>query len=139
MKTSNVTLVTSKIKAKLRLNLFIKRTSSEVFNMGSSSFLINYVKNSLANPILTFQCERYSTGDYQPIELAIVLVNRCIGIQLRCDGIGKSITNKFTYGERIVTVEMDIVNSSYNLQWRAIDTEVVTPDKFKVDTIYTIK
>jgi len=138
MKTADVTLVYSKKGKKLQLHVYIKRTSAEVFNMGNSSFLINFTKNSLNTPKLTFSRKKYSSESYKPIWIAEVLINRCVGIQVECVGTGKPVLNTGKYGEKIATVEMIMNNENYNLQWRSRDTEVVTPDKQKVETIYTI-
>ncbi len=138
MKTSNVTLVYTQKGKKLQLHVYIKRTSAEVFNMGNSSFLINYAKNSLHTPKLTFSRKKYSTGSYKPIWIKEVLIGRCIGIQIECTGLGKPVLSSGEWGEKLATVEMVMNNENYMLQWRYRDTEVVTPDKQPVETVYKI-
>lgn len=138
MKTSNVTLVYSQRGKKLQLHVYIKRTSAEVFNLGNSSFLINYAKNSLNTPKLTFSRKKYSSESYKPIWIKEVLIGRCLGIQVECTGLGKPVLSSGKWGEKLATVEMTMNNEDYNLQWRSLDTAVLTPDHQPVETIYNI-
>jgi hypothetical protein len=138
MKKSNVALVYSQKGKKLLLHLYIKRTSSEVFELGTSSFLINYMKKSLSSPKLIFARKKYSTGDYKPIWTKEVLAGRCVGIQVECEGPGKPVLTSGKYGEKLATVEMVMNTDTYNLQWRALDTAVLTPDHQPIETVYNI-
>lgn len=138
MKTSNVTLVYSQSRKKLKLHVYIKRTSAEVFNLGTSSFLINYLRNSLNSQKLIFTRKKYSSGSYKPIWSKEVLIGRCLGIQVECTGLGKPVLTSGKYGEKLATVEMTMNNEDYNLQWRSLDTAVLTPDYQPVETTYNI-
>lgn len=138
MKTATVTLTYSQIKKKLKINVYILRTSKEVFTLGTSSFLINYFKNSLSSPGLTFARKKYSSGSYKPIWFREVLLGRCLGIQVECEGSGKAVLTSGEYGEKLATVEMTMNSEDYNLQWRLLDTAVLTPDHQPIDTIYKI-
>lgn len=138
MKTADVTLVYSKKGKKLQLHVYIKRTSEEVFNLGTSSFLINFKKYSLSDPKLTFSRVKYSTGSYKPIWIKMVLADRCLGFQVECTGIGKPVLNSGEFGEKLATVEMIRNNENYNLEWRLRDTAVQTSDLQPVETNYFI-
>ena len=138
MKTANVTLVYSQKGKKLQLHIYIKRTSSEVFELGTSSFLINYVKNSLSSPKLIFKRKKYSSGDYKPIWISEVLAGRCVMVQVECEGAGKPVLTSGDYGEKLATVELSIKSKPFNLSWRTLDTAVLTPDHHEISTIYQI-
>lgn len=124
-------------KTRATLHIYIKREDDEVFNMGNSSFLLNYTKGSLDNPTKYYERKKYSTGIYEPIEVKEMIDNRTVGIQLRMRTPGRAVSNKF---EKICTVKFDqkISKKLINLSWRSIDTDVVTPTFIKVDTNYII-
>ena len=138
MKTAAVTLIYSQKGKKIQLHVYLKRTSSEAWKLGTSSFLINYVKSSLNSPKLTFIRKKYSSGSYIPIWISEVLIGRCLGIQVQCSGSGKTVLSTEKYGEKLATVEMTMNSETYNLQWRLQDTAVLTPDHQPIDTTYQI-
>jgi hypothetical protein len=138
MKKANVTLIYSQKGKKIKLHIYILRTSAEIYKLGTSSFLINYLKNSLSSPKLTYIRKKYSSGDYKLIWIREVLAGRCLGIQVECFGSGKPVSSSGKYGEKLATVEMTMNNENYNLQWRLQDTAVLTPDYQPVDCKYII-
>ena len=138
MKTSIVTLAYSQKGKKVQIHVYIQRTSEESFKLGTSSFLVNYPKGSLNSPGLIFSRKKYSSGSYKPIWIREVLLGRCLGIQVECEDSGNAVLTSGKYGEKLATVEMTMNSEDYNLQWRLLDTAVLTPDHQPIDTIYKI-
>lgn len=125
-------LVTTKKKA--TFNIYIQRTSDEIFSMGNSSFLVNLSKTIFKNGKLEFACKKYSTKGYEPIEFKQYSFG-CFGIQLRCNTLGRSISDQ---KEKICSVVYDYSGNPSAVTWRLIDTAVVTPNFETVDTTFFI-
>lgn len=124
-------------KSKATLHIYIQDIGKEEFNMGDSSFLINYPKGSLINPVKYYERKKYSTKVYEPIEVKEMIRERTVGIQIRVKAAGKTVSHK---PEKICTVKFDqrIPKDLINITWRSLDTAVVTPSFITVDTDYII-
>jgi hypothetical protein len=134
MKTVNCTLEVVTTKKKATFNIYIQRTSDEIFNMGNSSFLVNVSKTVFKNGKLTFAKVKYCTGGYDVMEYVHYPFG-AFGIQIRCNTLGKPISkNK----EKIATVVYDYTGNPSNVTWRLMDTAVVTPAFETVDSTYFI-
>lgn len=135
MKKSDVTLEISTTKKKATFHVYIERTSDEIYNMGNSSFLVNLSKKIFTNGKLTFACVKYSTGGYEVIEFKQFSFN-CFGLQIRCNNLGKEVKGKRT---KIATVVYEYKGDITSVEWRLIDTAVVTPNYETVDTKFLLK
>jgi hypothetical protein len=136
MKTANIKLRVKYSNGKATLDFFFERTSKEVFNMGNTSLLVNFNKLALSNPVVTYRNPRYTKAGYEEIEM-IILLNRILGIQFRCsDGIGKEVSTDLI---KLISVEFDVSSLDTNLNFRLIDTAVVTPNFLEVQTNYSIE
>jgi hypothetical protein len=136
MKTSNVKLRVKYLNGKAYLDFFFERTSKEVWNMGDTSLLVNFNKAVLSNPVVTYRNPLYNKSGYKEIRMEIIL-NRILGIQFECtDGIGKEVSTDLV---KLVSVEFDITSLEANLNWRLIDTEIITPQFLEVQTNYSIE
>lgn len=118
---------------KVIFDLYVNRTSEELFNMGNSSFLINYT--GLINPVVTFKNETYSGGEYEEIEFKDIY-KRILGIQLRVKDRGVIVSS---VPEKIITIELEKASDKYDFTWRLIDTAIVTPDFQTVATDYLMQ
>jgi len=135
MKTANAILTVTKTKDKAIFEISIKRTSKETYLMGNSSLLINFDKYSFANPKLTYANPMYSTGPYDPLEMAVIW-RRVLALQVRINAM--PIVQVPTANEIFATVEFDLIGNSQNVGWRSIDTAIVTPDFQEVITNYSL-
>jgi hypothetical protein len=134
MKSSNCTLQVTANSKSAYFDIYIQRTSDEIFNMGNSSFLINCNKTIFKNGKLTFAKVKYCTGGYDVIEYVHYPFG-AFGIQIRCNTLGKPISkNK----EKIATVVYDYTGNPSNVTWRLIDSAVVTPAFETVDSTFLL-
>lgn len=134
MKSAKCILQVTANKKTAYFDIFIQRTSDEIFNMGNSSFLINCNKNVFKNGKLEFQCKKYSSGGYEPMQFTQYSFN-CIGLQIRCNTLGKQITDK---NVKITTIKFSLNGNPSNVSWRLLDTAVVTPAMETVDTNFIL-
>ena len=118
---------------KVIVELYVNRTSEELFNMGNSSFLINYT--GLINPVVTFKNETYSGGEYDEMEFKNIY-NRTLGVQLRVKNKGVIVSDIPT---KIFSIELEKASDKYDFTWRLIDTAIVTPDFQTVVTDYLMQ
>jgi len=135
MKSANCTLQISTTKKKATFHIYIERTSEEIFNMGNSSFLVNLSKTIFSNGKLTFACRKYSSKGYDEIEFVKYSFG-AFGIQIRCNTLGRDVTEKKT---KIATIVYDHSGVPSNVTWRLIDCGVVTPTIETVLTQYKIE
>lgn len=134
MKTANCILEISTTKKKATFNIYIERTSEEIFNMGNSSFLVNLSKKIFSNGRMIFSVVKYSTKGYEPIEF-VKYPFGAFGVQIRCNTLGREVKEKKT---KIVTVVYDYIGNPSNVTWRLIDSAVVTPNFETVDTNFIL-
>ncbi len=134
MKTAAVTLEASTTKKKATFNIYIQRTSDEIFNMGNSSFLVNLSKTIFSNGRLTFAKVKYCTKGYDVMEYVHYNFG-AFGIQIRCNTLGKPVSDK---KEKIATVVYDYTGNPSNVTWRLIDCGLVTPAMETVDTKFLL-
>lgn len=135
MRSAEVTLKVTAKKKVIYFDIFIKRLSTEIFNLGTSSWLFNHDKTVMNNPVVVWQREKYSTGDYAPIWTTAVLQS-CVGIQVTCSGKGNPVNKN---EERVVSIKMNLLKTPANVQWRARDTATLTPDHLDIETTYLIR
>ena len=135
MKTANCTLEISTTKKKATFHIYIERTSDEIYNLGNASFLVNLSKKIFTNGKLTFAAVKYCTKGYEVIEFKQFPFN-CFGLQIRCNTLGKEVKEKKT---KIATVVYDYKGDITSVEWRLIDTAVVTPSMETVDTNFLLK
>lgn len=134
MKSANCTLRITANSKTAYFDIYIQRTSDEIFNMGNSSFLVNVSKTVFKNGKLTFAKVKYCTGGYELIQY-IHYPFGAFGIQIRCNTLGKPISkNK----EKIATVVYEYTGNPSSVTWRLIDSAVVTPAFETVDSTYFI-
>ena len=143
MRTANVVAVIESLIRVYRVHIFIKRTSTEVFNLGTSSFLLNYNKGTLLNPELIWGRLKYDSKDYDHIWISEVIAGRCVGIQVTCHGKGQDVSESY---ERICTVKWSFAKNKtkyftandVNLSWRMLDTATLTPEHGHIDVNYIV-
>lgn len=117
------------------IDIKIKRLKDN-WAVGNASFLINHDRINLANPELIYSNPKYSSGEYEPLQVIPLLQNRILAIQLRCNLLG-SIPELLKY-ETICTIRMDVIATPLNLKWRSQDTALVTPGFITINTNYII-
>ena len=134
MKTANCTLQVTANSKSAYFDIYIERTSDEIFNMGNSSFLVNVSKTVFKNGKFTFAKVKYCTGGYDVMEYVHYPFG-AFGIQIRCNTLGKPISkNK----EKIATVVYEYTGNPSSVTWRLIDSAVVTPAFETVDTTFLL-
>ena len=134
MKTANVTLEVVTTKKKATFNIYVQRTSEEIFNMGNSSFLVNISKTVFKNGKFIFAKVKYCTKGYDVMEYVHYPFG-AFGIQIRCNTLGKPVSDK---KEKIASVVYDYSGNPSNVSWRLIDTAIVTPNYETVDSNYIL-
>jgi Secretion system C-terminal sorting domain len=111
--------------------IYTLRTSTPVYRMGLSTFVLNFAPGALTNPVLSNQNPRYSTGNYGPMSV-VTFFNRQVGVQINyMSGPGEIVSNDTGatgFGELIATVTMDILNPGpANMTWDPSSSDIVTP------------
>lgn len=134
MKTANCALEVTTTKRKVTLNIYIERTSEEIFNMGNSSFLVNLSRSIFSNGRLTFTAKKYSSKGYEAMEF-VQYPFSAFGLGLRCNTLGREVCEKRT---KIATIVYDYTGNPSNISWRLVDTAVVTPNYETVDTKFML-
>jgi len=120
---------------KLSWDIYVRRQSAPVFNMGNSSFYFSYRPGSMSNPVLSDINPKYTGGN--PSYLPMTAVNigapkRIVGVNIFCIGIGEPISpapGPTGLGEKVVTVTMDIDSIGVTAQfvWDQINSGVANP------------
>jgi len=131
MITATCTIKKRESKKKLFIDIFIQRTSKKVFRMGSSSFWINFSKDTLTNPVLTFFKKIYSSGDYRAPKLLTPANNRMIGIQMFIkdfgfDGMVHNGNVVALSKQRLATISFDKISDT-EIKWNTVDSGIATP------------
>jgi hypothetical protein len=117
--------------AQFTFEIYTLRTSTPVYRMGLSTYVLNFAIGALTNPVLTNQNPKYSTGNYGLMS-AVIFFNRQVAVQINyIAGVGQIITSDTGatgFGELIATVTMDILNPGLaNMTWDPSSSDIVTP------------
>ena len=121
-----------------RFDIFVLRTSSDPFEMGRSTFVLEYTNGVISNPVISNQNPKYSTGNYNPMT-ATTFFNEQVALQINySNGAGEVITSDpgiTGFGERVATLTLDIQQAvQAQLVWETSATDIVTPSYFPIIT-----
>lgn len=127
--------------ANFRFDVHALRTSANAFDMGNSTFVMDFANGALNNAVLSNQNTRFSTGNYNAMTTA-VFFNQQVALQINFNfgGAGEEITNvpgTSGFGERLATITMDILqNVQANLVWDPSSSDIVTTTFGQVTSTY---
>lgn len=124
--------------AQFRFDLFVLRTSSPAYNMGSSTFVLDFTNGTITNPVISNANPRFSTGNYTGMD-AVTFFNQQVALQINfVSGPGEEVSSDpgiTGYGERVATLTLDILQAvQAELTWDSISTAIVTPTFFPLIT-----
>ncbi|HQY19987.1 MAG TPA: T9SS type A sorting domain-containing protein [Ignavibacteria bacterium] len=127
--------------ANFRFDVHALRTSVAAFDMGNSSFVMDYAPGALNNAVLSNQNSRFSTGNYNSMTSAVFFGQQvALQINFNFGGPGEEITNvpgSTGFGERLATITMDILqNVQANLVWDPSSSDIVTTNFTPVTSTY---
>ncbi len=116
---------------KFTFDIFVLRTSSQPYNMGLSTFVMDFTENVITNPVITNQNPKFSTGGYGPME-SLVFFGQQVALQINyVSGAGEEITSDpgtSGFGERVASLTLDIVqNVQAEVTWNTNSSSIVTP------------
>ncbi|MBX7042892.1 MAG: T9SS type A sorting domain-containing protein [Ignavibacteria bacterium] len=114
-----------------RFDLYVLRTGSVSYNMGSSTFVLDYTNGTIANPVISNQSPRYSTGNYTGMD-AITFFGQQVALQINyVSGPGVEVLadpGVTGYGERVATLTLDILQAVQSqVTWDESSSAIVTP------------
>ncbi|MDZ4711192.1 MAG: T9SS type A sorting domain-containing protein [bacterium] len=126
---------------KFSFDIYTRRTSNPVYNMGNSSYAFTFTTGTLTNPVITYFNPRYKsgspTGDYiDPMAIVPPTLPFLLLLQVNYSGLGAGTGDTVSsslgitgLGEKIATIEMDILisNVQANFSWDPLTSEIVTP------------
>jgi hypothetical protein len=116
---------------KFTFDIYVLRTSADPYNMGLSTFVMQFTDGVMNNPVISNQSPRYSTGNYGPMATALFFGQQVAlqinyisgpGVEVLADGGANGL------GERVATITLDILqNVQAQVTWEASSSEIVTP------------
>ncbi len=117
--------------AQFRFDIYVLRTSTDPYEMGRSTFVLEYTNGVIANPVISNQNPRYSTGNYNPMSTT-TFFNEQVALQINYNtGAGEVISNDpgiTGFGERVATLTLDVLQAvQAQLVWETSSTDIVTP------------
>ncbi|MBS1517670.1 MAG: T9SS type A sorting domain-containing protein [Bacteroidetes bacterium] len=125
---------------KFSFDVHALRTSATPYNMGLSTFVLDFAPGALNNPVLSDQNTRFSTGNYGTMT-TIVFFGQQVALQINyISGAGMEVTNvpgTTGFGEKLATITLDILqNVQANLAWDPSSSDIVTPTFGQVVSTY---
>lgn len=116
---------------KIRFDIYVLRTSAQPYNMGSSSFVLDFPNGVIGNPVISNASPRFTGSGYDPME-AITFFNQQVALQINyVSGPGAEVLSDpgiNGYGERVATLTLDIFqNVQAQITWDPSSSDIVTP------------
>jgi len=116
---------------KFTFDIFVLRTSAQPYNMGLSTFVMDFTENVITNPVISNQNPKYSTVGYGPME-SVIFFGQQVALQINyISGPGEEVTSDpggNGFGEKVATLTLDIVqNVQAEVIWNASSSAIVTP------------
>jgi len=140
MKKAKINIETEEIDGKFYADFHIESLGGESFQLGNSSFVIEYEKDSLLNPEMTYRSMFFSDSDlYEELELKEIYKGWTSMIQFRLKPDGFGTEGYFVYDTLLCSITFDRgTTKDINFRWRLRDTAIVTPDFQTIETQFFI-
>ena len=140
MKKAKLNIETEEINGKFYADFHIESLGGESFQLGNSSFVIEYEKDSLLNPEMTYRSMFFSNSDlYEELELKEIYKGFTSMIQFRLKPDGFGTEGYFVYDTLLCSITFDRgTTKDINFRWRLRDTAIVTPTFETIETEYFI-
>jgi len=140
MKKAKINIETEEIDGKFYADFYIESLGGESFQLGNSSFVIEYEKDSLLNPRMIFANTNFSDNAlYEKLELKEIYKGWTSMIQFRLKPNGFGTEGNIISGYFLCRVAFDRGETKdINFRWRLRDSAIITPDFQTIETDYFI-